>query len=212
MKIRPGLKFESKLWKKNFLVCGIDEVGRGAFAGPLTIGGVILKPIDHSDHSAIRTILSLGINDSKLVSPRKRKLIAESVQQYILYQSIQYISVKKINAIGVGRANKLGFQMIANDLNNKVGNKDIFFLTDAFTIPNVEIRQQKNIIHGDQISISIAVASILAKVSRDTYMMGLGEKFPNYGLDRNKGYGTPFHRESIKKYGSCPHHRVAFIH
>lgn len=202
-----------KLWEKGQLACGIDEVGRGAFAGPLVVGGVVLKPVEKK--SDIKKLLSLGINDSKLITYGKRKLIKELLQEYILYSSVQYISVEQINTIGVGRANKLGFQLVAQDIQSmariNLDTSKIFFLTDAFQIPNVHSSRQKNIIRGDQTSITIAAASILAKVERDTFMENLARKHPGYKFEKNKGYGTLFHRESIKQNGLCPHHRTQFV-
>lgn len=207
MKSFPHLQFEQELWEQDFLVCGIDEVGRGSFAGPLVIGGVILKPVTHKFD--IKELLSLGINDSKLLSSNKRALILKLAQEYILYSCYQYISVELINEKGIGEANKRGFQTISELVSQKT--KDVFFLTDAFTIPGVSSSKQKNIIRGDATSISIALASIVAKEERDRYMKELALTFPSYGFEKHKGYGTKFHRTSLKEYGPCAHHRNEFI-
>lgn len=206
---KPSLKFEHALWEKNFLVCGIDEVGRGSFAGPLVAAGVILKP--NLSKKEITNLLSFGINDSKLVKTAKRKEVIKCVQEYILFSTIQHISVSIINAQGVGFANKLAFSEVAKSMNHELRTENIFFLTDCFPILEVESSSQNNIIRGDQISISIALASILAKVERDTYMEKLSSDFPDYGFHLHKGYGTKLHREKLQIYGSSLHHRSKFI-
>lgn len=208
MKNRPHLYFEEKLWKKKELVCGIDEVGRGCFAGPLVIGAVILKPT--SDPKVIKKLLSLGINDSKLLSPKKRKLIYTLSKEFIDYSLVQFISVEEINAIGIGDANKKGFNDIAyNVLEFK--KRDIFFLTDAFKISEIAPIQQQNIIRGDSVSVSIALASIIAKVERDSFMENLAKDHPSYGFEKHKGYGTLYHRKKLQELGPSIYHRDQFI-
>lgn len=205
----PSLKHESVHWQNNVLIAGIDEVGRGCFAGPLTAAGVILKP--NLSEKELSGLLSCGINDSKLIKSGKRKEIIKFVQKYILYLTIQSVSVDHINRFGIGIANKLVFQMVAKDAESKLKNTQLSYLTDCFPIPETEKSIQENIIRGDQISISIALASIAAKVHRDSYMEKLGLQFPEYGFDKHKGYGTKFHRDIIKKSGITPHHRSKFV-
>lgn len=212
MKTLPHLKFETIEWERNYLAAGIDEVGRGSFAGPLVSAGVILKPI--TDSSTLKYLYSFGINDSKLISKKKREMISKNISEFILFSTIQEVSVTEINKHGIGSANKLAFQRVADDLLSKVQHpktNGLVFLTDAFKIPEVISSQQKNIIHGDATSITIAIASILAKVMRDTYMESLALEFPNYAFEKHKGYGTKLHRELIKQHGPCPHHRTEFI-
>lgn len=211
MKTRPHLKFEQELWRDNYLVCGIDEVGRGSFAGPLVVGAVILKPITHKFD--LKELLSLGINDSKLLSPRKRSLILKCAQEYVLRSLYQYISVDIINEKGIGEANNMGFEQVAQAIlfQGRTLEKNIFFLTDAFTIPGIDTTRQKNIIRGDATSISIALASIIAKVERDSYMEKLSLDFPFYNFAKHKGYGTKYHRAMIKEHGPCVQHRTDFI-
>lgn len=223
----PTLKLEKRHWQKEQIVCGVDEVGRGSFAGPLVAAGVILKP--NLSKKEIAELLSFGINDSKLVKKENRDLIIKLVQKHILYSTIQYLSVDIINEFGVGFANKLAFSKVAENILGhceelkrrsnpneiaalpSVARNDVFFLTDCFPIPEVKSSSQNNIIHGDQVSISIALASIIAKVERDSYMEKLGVKFPNYGFHLHKGYGTKLHREKLQTYGSSLHHRSKFI-
>jgi ribonuclease HII len=211
MKSFPHLNFELELWQKGFLVAGIDEVGRGSFAGPLVVCAVVLKPIKQSNKKAIKQLLSLGINDSKLVKPNVRELIYKYVQEFILFFSIQYISVDIINDKNVGFANRKGFELVSKDIIVKTKRSPVFFLTDAFSIPKIKKSMQKNIIHGDSISLSIALASILAKAERDRFMVETAKKFSSYGFEKNKGYGTLFHRSSLKQHGPCPTHRKEFV-
>lgn len=209
MKSFPNLNFENELWNRDTLACGIDEVGRGCFAGPLVSAGVVLKPI--KDIGLQRYILSFGINDSKLVSPKKRKMLKEVTQEFILFSTIQYISVDVINRNSIGMANKLAFNIVAKEILNFAINQKIIFLTDAFKITSVPQENQKNIIRGDKTSVSIALASILAKVERDTLMENLSIDFPDYGFEKHKGYGTKLHREYLKIKGATIHHRTDFI-
>lgn len=211
---KPSLTLEQELWKKQMLVCGIDEVGRGSFAGPLVSAGVILKPdLPKKD---VTKLLSLGINDSKLLTTAKRKEVIKSVQEFILGLSVRFISVDIINEKGIGYANKLAFKKVAQEIQQGLtltGSDPasrIFFLTDCFPIPEVSSEKQANIIRGDQISISIALASIIAKVKRDNYMEKLSIEFPEYGFEKHKGYGTKLHTNKIREYGLSEIHRKMF--
>lgn len=209
MKSYPHLNFENELWNTDTLACGIDEVGRGCFAGPLVSAGVILKPI--KDKSLQKYILSFGINDSKLLSAKKRKLLKEITAEFILYSEMHYVPVSEINMFGIGDANKNAFLNVSLKILDKTKNQKLVFLTDAFKIPEIPMTQQKNIIRGDKTSISIALASILAKVERDTFMENLSIDFPDYGFEKHKGYGTKLHREYLKLKGASIHHRTEFI-
>jgi ribonuclease HII len=205
----PTLKLELDLWKKGFLVVGIDEVGRGSFAGPLVVGATIIKP--SLNKTAIEKLLGLGINDSKKLSKTKRETLQKSVQEFIFDIQIEYISVDIINEIGIGKSTTKGFEGAAKKLSAKYKNQKIFFLTDAFSIPTIPKESQLNIIRGDSTSLSIATASILAKVNRDNHMDELSKSFPHYSLSQNKGYGTLTHRNALRLYGPSPIHRKDFI-
>ena len=205
----PTLKLELPLWEKGFLVVGIDEVGRGSFAGPLVVGATIIKP--DLNKTSLEKLLALGINDSKKLSKTKRETLQKSVQEFIFDLQIEYISVDIINKIGIGKSTTEGFEKIAKTINAKHTNQKIFFLTDAFAIPSIPKENQLNIIRGDSTSLSIATASILAKVDRDSHMTELSDQYPLYSLSQNKGYGTLTHRNAIKKYGGTIIHRTTFI-
>lgn len=205
----PTLKLEFDLWKKGFLVVGIDEVGRGSFAGPLVVGATILKP--DLNKIAVEKLLQLGINDSKKLSATRREAIKKSVQEFIFDSDLQYITVEVINEIGVGKATTLGFEKAAKSLSARHQNKKIFFLTDALKLPSIPNEHQLNIIRGDSTSISIATASIIAKVHRDAHMDELSNEYPLYSLSQNKGYGTLIHRNAIRQHGAAKIHRKEFI-
>lgn len=193
----PSFKFEKLLWKKGLnLVVGLDEVGRGAFAGPLVAAAVILQ----------KNFKTNGIKDSKLLLPGKREKLNKYILKNALHYSIIEISVKFINLYGVGRATEKALL----DSIKKLDEKYDFVLVDGYKLKNFDDNLQKGIIKGDSISVSIAAASIIAKVYRDNLMRKLHNKYPEYNFLENKGYGTKFHREALKKYGLSKIHRTSF--
>lgn len=196
--IKPTFAEENLLWEKGLkYIAGIDEVGRGCFAGPVVAAAVILP----SDFKATDEI-----NDSKLLSPEKREKLAPIIKKYALCYSIAEISIEIINEVGIGKATQKAFYQAVNTLTVKPQ----YVFIDAFYIDNLDRKNQKPIVHGDRKSISIAAASIIAKVYRDALMQKLHEKYPEYDFYQNKGYGTKKHREAIKKFGLCDVHRKSF--
>lgn len=192
------LQEEQSLWNQGFQhVCGIDEVGRGCFAGPVVTAAVIFS----SDVS-----LPAGITDSKLLTAKKRLELSEIIKQKALAWSICEGGIDHINEVGIGKATQHCFKKTVESLEIEPD----FILIDAFFIQGLPKEKQKPIIHGDQLSISIAAASIIAKVYRDELMVELGAQFPGYGFEVNKGYGTKSHREAIKQIGLSPLHRKSF--
>jgi ribonuclease HII len=195
---KPTFEEEELLWKKGFkYVVGIDEVGRGAFAGPLVAAGVIFPQGFNPDFE---------INDSKLVPEKRRLEIDKKIKQAAICCSIGKASIKYINKHGISKANQRAFLSVINNL--KV--KPQHVLIDAFRIKKLNNDMQTPIIHGDRLSISIAAASIVAKVHRDRVMISLHKKHSEYGFLTNKGYGTREHREALKRHGLCKHHRTGF--
>lgn len=192
------LEYENKLLSagKKY-IAGIDEAGRGPLAGPVCVASVIM-PLGEND-------IIDGVNDSKKLSEKKReKLFDEIINRAIAYH-IEFVDEKTIDAINILNATKLGMLTCINSLETK---PDIV-LIDAVEIP-ADI-PTLSIIKGDQLSYSIACASILAKVSRDRLMLEIDKKYPQYGFAKHKGYGTKLHIENLKKYGKCPCHRESFI-
>lgn len=194
----PTFQEESLFWSKGLkYVAGVDEVGRGCFAGPVVTAAVILPP----------TFQSLKpINDSKKLSPKIRKELAEVIKQQAISYAISEVSVDVINQVGIGKAAQQGFRQCVTLLSQKPDQ----ILIDAFYIEGLSKENQKPIVYGDSISISIAAASIIAKVYRDELMEKLHEQFEPYDFKTNKGYGTKNHREAIGKYGLCNLHRKSF--
>lgn len=194
----PTLGEEKLLWQRGLdFIAGVDEVGRGCFAGPVVTAAVIFSP----NFSGIE-----GINDSKLLSAKKREMLAKEIKQKALAFSIAEISLDVINQIGIGKATQQAFHKAIQTLSQPPD----FILMDAFYITSITKQIQKPIIHGDQKSVSIAAASIIAKVYRDALMRKLHEEYPNYDFATNKGYGTKKHRDAIKQYGLCDLHRKSF--
>lgn len=177
-------------------ICGIDEVGRGPLAGPVVAGAVIL-PKDH-------TILYL--NDSKKLSEKKRELLYDEIMEHAVATGIGMVGPARIDEINILQATYEAMRMAIENLQVK---PDIL-LNDAVAIPEVEILQVP-IIKGDAKSISIAAASIIAKVTRDRLMKEYDQVIPGYDFAGNKGYGTKAHLEGLRRLGPSPIHRRTFI-
>ena len=178
-------------------ICGIDEVGRGPFAGPVVAGAVIL-PKDHP---------ILYLNDSKKLSEKKREELYEVILKEAVATGIGMASPAGIDEINILQATYEAMRMAISNLSVQPD----LLLNDAVTIPEIEIMQIP-IIKGDAKSVSIAAASILAKVTRDRLMVEYEKVFPGYDFASNKGYGTKAHIEGLKKLGPTPIHRMSFIH
>ncbi len=177
-------------------ICGIDEVGRGPLAGPVVAGAVILpKDCD-----------ILYLNDSKKLSEKKREELYDIIMEKDIATGIGMASPKRIDEINILQAT---YEAMREAIKNLGVVPDIL-LNDAVTIPQVDIMQVP-IIKGDAKSISIAAASIIAKVTRDRLMVEYDKIMPEYGFADNKGYGTQVHIEALKKYGPTPIHRESFI-
>src|SRR5581483_6924217 len=200
--IYATLDEEKKLWEKGFRsVCGIDEVGRGCFAGPVVVGAVIFPPGVE--------LPAEQIADSKLLRPMQRKRTVDLIKKNAVAWAVVEVGVPTINKVGIGKATQMAFRKVVKTLEKRPD----FVLMDAFYINRLiglTRKNQKPIIHGDQISISIAAASILAKVHRDNLMKKYHKKYPEYHFGKHKGYGTKEHQEAIKKYGLTRIHRKSF--
>ncbi|MEW6609951.1 MAG: ribonuclease HII [bacterium] len=177
------------------LIGGIDEVGRGPLAGPVVAAVAILP----------KEIKIPGINDSKKLSPKQRERLFKTISDVVIDWGIGIVNEEIIDEINILRATHLAMKKAIDSLKSKPH----FLLVDGLKIPSIDI-PQKPIIRGDQLSISIQSASILAKVIRDRMMIEYDKEFPQYGFAKHKGYGTSLHIESIKKYGICPIHRKSF--
>lgn len=212
MQTLPHLQEEIALWNNGYTVIGIDEVGRGAFAGPVYVSAVAFTPT--TDLQEITRLCTLGINDSKKLSPAKRKALSETLLTKNILHATASTDCDTINAKGIMHALNSAILQVTQELSAKIPQQKAFVLLDGTHDPykntpdNISYR---NIIKGDGISLSIAAASIIAKVTRDTYMSELAKKFPIYGWQKNKGYGTADHRQAIQTHGPCNHHRTLYI-
>lgn len=178
-------------------ICGIDEVGRGPFAGPVVAGAVILPP----------DCEILYVNDSKQLSEKMREQLYDEIMEKAVSVAVGYASPQRIDEINI-------LQATYEAMREAVSKLDVtpqILLNDAVNIPQITIPQVP-IIKGDAKSISIAAASIVAKVTRDRLMREYDKIMPEYGFASNKGYGSKEHIEAIKKYGPTPIHRRSFIH
>ncbi len=181
------------------IVAGCDEAGRGALIGPLYAAAVILDP----------AISIPGVNDSKKLTARRRELLAEEIRAKAVAWRVVSVTAEEVDAINVYEASRQGMLRALKAL---IPAPD-FILTDAMPLREngVDFRIPHHaIIHGDALSVSIAAASILAKVDRDAHMAKLHVAFPQYGLARNKGYGTRDHLNALARFGPCSEHRKTY--
>lgn len=191
------LEYENKALEQGFeIICGIDEAGRGPLAGPVYAAAVIL-PKGH---------IIEGVNDSKKLSEKKREQLFDKILDECVSFGIGIADEKEIDEINILQATFLAMRRAVDNLNVK---PDIA-LIDGNKKPGLDI-EQWDIVKGDSKSASISAASILAKVSRDRYMLEMAEKYPEYQFEKHKGYGTKLHYEMIEKYGVSPIHRKTFL-
>ncbi len=195
----PTFDQESELYDQGYrFIAGIDEVGRGAIAGPVAAAAAILP------YQANMPWISL-VRDSKQLSPLKREYLFELIQASGIAIGVGMVSQDEIDDKGIVRATQMAMRIAIEQLSPPPD----FLLIDALSLPELSL-PQKGIIHGDQLCISIACASIVAKVRRDHYMIELDTLYPGYGLARHKGYATRKHLLSLQQLGPCPIHRQSF--
>ena len=190
------MRFFEHKYSEYHAICGIDEAGRGPLAGPVYAAAVIL-PND---------IIIKGINDSKKLSEKKREELFEEITEKAIAYNIFSVDEKRIDEINILNATYEAMNGAVNGLSTAPD----FVLIDGNRISGMEIPHE-TVVKGDSKSISIAAASILAKVSRDRFICQMAEKYPEYGFEKHKGYGTKAHNEAILKYGPCPIHRRTFL-
>ena len=194
-RIQGMLVYEREYGSQGIL-CGIDEVGRGPLAGPVVAGAVILP----------KDCQILYLNDSKKLTARRRELLYDEIMEKAVAVGIGVVSQEVIDDINI-------LQATYEAMRQAVGKLSVcpdILLNDAVTIPGLPQRQVP-IIKGDAKSLSIAAASVVAKVTRDRMMEALDAKYPEYGFASNKGYGSKAHMDALREYGSCPLHRRTFI-
>ncbi len=206
----PNLDLELAFWRDGYAyVAGLDEAGRGAWAGPVVAGAVIfprLEPRLARVWSRSRALRALArVNDSKQLSPRQREDLFEPIRAHALACATGAASHAEIDALGIVRASHLAMRRALDALTPPPD----ALVIDALVLPELEIPQQ-GLIHGDAISLSVAAASILAKVTRDRLMGELDAAYPGYGFAKHKGYGTPAHQAALRALGPCPVHRLSY--
>lgn len=177
-------------------ICGVDEAGRGPLAGPVCAAAVILLPDTVVD----------GVNDSKKLTEKKREALFDVIKETAVSYCIAYASVEEIESINILNATMLAMKRAVEGLDVKAD----YAMIDGNKMPPLDI-DGETIVKGDAKSMSIACASILAKVSRDSLLYEYAKEYPQYHFDKHKGYGTAAHREAIIKYGPCPYHRMSFL-
>lgn len=198
---KPDLSYEHELWSAYKHIAGMDEAGRGALAGPVCVGAVILP-----DDKPLLTQTLSGVRDSKQLTSRKREQLTPLIKEAALSWGIGFASAEEIDALGIVSANRLA----AGRAIEMLSCFPQYLLTDfRLELPELDVSQTA-LVKGDQKSLSIATASILAKTARDHYMRELDVQYPEYGFSRHKGYGTLFHRTKTLVLGFSPIHRKTF--
>ena len=181
-------------------IAGVDEAGRGPLAGPVVAACAVI-PLDYPFYY---------LNDSKKMSEKRRESLFEDLQKEAIAFGIGIVSPERIDEINILQATYEAMREALKDMEKRFSLIPNILLNDAVTIPGVQI-PQKAIVHGDAKSLSIAAASVLAKVTRDHIMLKYDELYPEYGFKQHKGYGTKVHREAILTHGPCPIHRRSFL-
>jgi ribonuclease HII len=194
----PTLHFEKYLWGAGTArVAGIDEAGRGAWAGPVSAAAVILPP-----DPAVKQALS-QVRDSKLMTARARENWAPRIREIALAWGVGFATAEEIDELGILPATKLAAWHALEATWPEA------LITDYLVFPELELPQIA-LIKGDRLSLSVAAASVLAKTARDARMREADGEYPGYGFARHKGYGTRLHQESIRRMGLCEFHRKSF--
>ncbi len=178
------------------LICGVDEAGRGPLAGPVCAAAVILPPM----------LEIPGLDDSKKLSDKKRRELFPLIQEKAIAWSIAFSDEKEVDEINILQATYLAMERAIATLQIKPD----FALIDGNRAKDFGVPLQ-TVVHGDSRSASIAAASILAKVSRDDFMLEMARTYPEYGFEVHKGYGTKAHYEALRKHGPCAIHRMSFL-
>jgi ribonuclease HII len=181
-------------------IAGLDEAGRGSWAGPVVAAAVILPRPSRGLELTLR-----GVRDSKQLSPAQRERLRRVIGDAAMSIGLGVVSAAGIDIIGIAAAGRLAFEHAARAL----GVLPDYLLTDAFPIPALTMPQQA-IVHGDSLCKSIAAASIVAKVERDHMLEELSGRFPEYGFGQHKGYGTAFHARALAEHGPTTEHRYSY--
>jgi ribonuclease HII len=197
----PDLTYETNLWPYYRLIAGLDEAGRGALAGPVAVGAVILP-----DDKALLSRTLDGVRDSKQMTPLERESLAPLIKDVALTWNVGFASAEEIDSQGIVPATRLAALRALHGLSLVPQ----YLLTDfRLELPQLDISQTA-LVKGDALCLSIAAASVLAKTARDQLMCELGQCYRGYGLEKHKGYGTQSHRSAMRRLGISPIHRRTF--
>jgi ribonuclease HII len=197
----PTLAYETRLWASGYRhVAGLDEAGRGAWAGPLVAAAVILP----HDDPALALRLD-GVRDSKTLSANRREIVLEVIREHALTLGVGVVSPAEVDDLGIVPATRRAMSLALQALFPPPS----YLLIDHLSLPDLPLPQEY-LPKGDALILSIAAASIVAKVSRDRMMVDLEDRFPGYGFARHKGYGTAQHRAALATLGPCAIHRRSF--
>lgn len=192
------LEYENKAYDNGYkTVCGVDEAGRGPLAGPVFAAAVVLR----------KGQIIEGVNDSKKLSEKKREALFDKIKEEALYYCISLVDEKTIDDVNILNATFIAMNNVINGL----AVKPDYALIDGNKIPRGIDIDCEAVVKGDSKSASVAAASILAKVSRDRYMLTMAEKYPQYKFEKHKGYGTKLHYEMLDEYGPSEIHRKSFL-
>lgn len=202
----PAYNLELAYLKQYKLISGVDEAGRGPLAGPVVAAAVILNP----DNIGIRRSKNKwwhDLRDSKLMTGQARLRLLDQIKANALSFGIGAVAPDKIDELNIHQASLLAMRLAINHCQPE---PDCVLIDGLFTIKDLTLKQ-KAIVNGDQKILSIAAASVLAKVYRDNLMTEFHRQYPQYGFDQHKGYATAQHRTMLAKYGPCPIHRKSFV-
>lgn len=198
----PDIALERKLWTRGFLnVAGLDEAGRGPWAGPVTAGAVIIR-----NDSQIVGI----VTDSKKMSPKKRDEAYDLIKQTASGWGIGEVSAADIDQLGIQKAVQLAMTLALKQAEQMVGAVADYLIIDGKNVITIAQYQMEKMNKGDLKHYSIAAASVLAKVYRDRLMQEYSSKYPEYGFESHKGYGTAFHSMALAQFGPCDIHRKSY--
>jgi ribonuclease HII len=199
----PTLEEEMALFEQGYsFIAGLDEVGRGCLAGPVVAAAVILPLSSETEDILARF---RGVNDSKQLTMHTRERLYDQIMQHALAVAVGFGSVEIIDERNILQATKYAMRCALDQLSPAPQ----ALLLDAIQLPGLKV-PQRSLIKGDARCLSIAAASIIAKVTRDRYMLALHEEYPHYGFDQHKGYGTPVHLAALRNHGATSHHRRSF--
>jgi len=197
----PGLEYEHRLWGAGYrCVAGLDEAGRGAWAGPVVAAAVVLPPDDPGLFQHLH-----GVRDSKELTAARREALLETIRQHAVAWAVGAVPPAEIDELGIVPATQKAMHLALQALSPPAD----YLLIDYLRLPEVSL-PQTSMPKGDARILSVAAASIIAKVSRDRMMVDLGARFPGYGFDRHKGYGTAQHRAALDALGPSATHRLSF--